>query len=138
MRVKIKKLREDAVVPRYAHDGDAAMDVVAVSKKVCDNYVEYGTGLAFEVPVGYVMLMFPRSSNTKSDLILGNCVGVLDSTYRGELIIRFNVIGDRNHYEVGDRIVQVMILPYPRLEFDEVEELEESVRGEGRFGSTGR
>lgn len=83
MKVKIKKLRGDAVVPRCAHAGDACMDVVAVSKKVCENYIEYGTGLAFEVPKGYVLLMFPRSSNTKSDLILGNCVGVLDSGYRG-------------------------------------------------------
>jgi dUTP pyrophosphatase len=138
MKVKIKRLREDAVVPKYAKVGDAAMDVTAVSKVVKDNYVEYGTGLAFEVPVGYVMLMFPRSSNTKSDLIMGNCVGVLDSGYRGELIIRFNAIGERNHYEVGDRIAQVMILPYPEIEFKEVESLSKSVRGEGRFGSTGR
>ncbi|MBT6689787.1 dUTP diphosphatase [archaeon] len=114
------------------------MDVVAVSKRVCDNYIEYGTGLAFEVPEGHVMLMFPRSSNTKSDLILGNSVGVLDSGYRGELMIRFNVIGDKGHYEVGDRIVQIMILPCPEVEFVESEELSESSRGEGRFGSTGK
>lgn len=138
MKVKIKKLREDAVVPRYVREGDAAMDITAVSKEVKENFIEYGTGLSFEVPEGYVMLMFPRSSNTKSDLILGNSVGVLDSGYRGELIIRFNVIGDKNHYEVGDRIVQVVILPYPEIEFVESVELLESERGEGRFGSTGR
>jgi len=138
MRVKIKKLCEEAVVPRYARVGDAGMDLTAVSKRVCGNYVEYGVGLAFEVPKGFVMLVFPRSSCTKSDLIMGNSVAVIDSGYRGEVILRFNFIGDKNHYEVGDRIAQVMILPIPDVEFEEVEVLSESVRGEGRFGSTGR
>jgi dUTP pyrophosphatase len=138
MKIKVKKLRENAVLPKYARLGDAAMDVVAVDKEVCDNFVEYKTGLAFEIPEGHVMLIFPRSSCTKSDLILGNGVGVLDSGYRGELIVRFNFLGKKGHYEVGDRIAQIMILPYPEFEFDEVEALSESERGEGRFGSTGR
>lgn len=136
--VKIKRLRDNAVLPCYAHEGDAAMDVTAVSKEGRDNFIEYKTGLSFEVPRGHVMLVFPRGSNTKSDLILGNCVGVLDSGYRGELIIRFNILGDRLHYEVGDRIAQIMILPYPEVKFVESEELGGSARGEGRFGSTGR
>lgn len=137
MRVKIKKLRDDAVVPKYVHIGDAGMDVVAVSKRVCDKFVEYATGLAFEIPKGYVMLIFPRSSISKKDLILANSVGVLDSGYRGELFIRFQSLGD-DHYKVGDRVAQIMILPYPEVEFEEVESLGESLRGEGGFGSTGR
>jgi dUTP pyrophosphatase len=138
MRVKIKKLSEDAVIPEYSREGDAAMDVVAVSKKTEDNFIEYGTGLAFEIPKGHVMLVFPRSSVTKTDFVMANSVGVIDSGYRGELKIRFNVMGLRGHYEVGDRVAQIMILPYPRLEFEEVDELGKSDRGEGGFGSTGK
>ena len=135
INVKVKKLREDAVVPEYVHLGDAGMDVVAVSKRVTDKFVEYGTGLAFEVPAGHVMLVFPRSSISKKDLVLANSVGVLDSGYRGELLVRFKSMG-HEHYEVGERIAQVMILPYPKVEFEEVEELGETARGEGGFGST--
>ena len=118
IKIKIKKLNENAIVPSYAHSGDAGMDVVAVSKRITDKFVEYGTGLSFEVPEGHVMLIFPRSSISKKDLILANSVGVLDSGYRGELLVRFQSIGDE-HYEIGDRIAQIMILPYPKIEFDE-------------------
>ena len=133
--IKIKKIHPDAVIPKYAKPGDAGMDVVAVSKRVTDKFVEYGTGLSFEVPEEYVMLVFPRSSISKKDLVLANSVGVLDSGYRGELLVRFKSMG-HEHYEVGERIAQVMILPYPKVEFEEVEELGETARGEGGFGST--
>lgn len=136
--MKVRKLREDAVLPMYACKGDAGMDVVAVEKVMYENFVEYKTGLAFEIPKGYVMLIFPRSSVTKTDSLLGNSVGVLDSGYRGELSIRFKILGQRGCYEVGDRVAQIMILPYPEVEFEEVLELGESIRGEGGFGSTGR
>jgi len=116
MKVKIKRLREGVVVPKYACEGDAAMDVVAVSKRVTDKFVEYGTGLAFEIPRGHVMLIFSRSSVSKKDLVLANSVGVLDSGYRGELLVRFQVLGE-DDYDVGDRIAQIMILPYPEVEF---------------------
>lgn len=80
MEVKIKKLNENAVIPTYAKDGDAGMDLTATSKSF-DEYgnVVYGTGLAFEIPKGYVGLLFPRSSNAKTELFLTNSVGVLDS-----------------------------------------------------------
>lgn len=136
MKVKVKRLREDAVLPRYAHEGDAAMDVVAVSKRLEDKFVEYGTGLAFEIPKGYVMLIFSRSSVSKKDLVLSNSVGVLDSGYRGELLIRFRKFGN-DDYEIGERVAQIMILPYPEVAFGEVDELGESERGEGAFGSSG-
>ena len=146
MDVKICKLSEDAVIPTYAHPGDAGMDVVATSVNITDDYIEYGTGLSFEVPEGYCMLIFPRSSNSKKDLILANSVGVLDSTYRGELKLRFKkcyqpvIYGlvARTVYNVGDKIGQIMILPYPQIEFNEVEELSETDRGSGGFGSTGK
>ena len=126
-------------------------------------YIEYGTGLAFEVPEGYVMLIFPRSSVSKYDLSLANAVGVLDSSYRGELKLRFKRnyvikhLGDNKTleksafehrispteilicdkiYEIGDKVGQIMIVPYPQIEFNEVEELSETQRGSGGFGST--
>jgi dUTP pyrophosphatase len=136
MNIKIKKLHEKAIVPGYARPGDAGMDVVAVSKRVTDKFVEYGTGLSFGVPEGYVMLIFPRSSVSKKDLVLANSVGVLDSGYRGELLIRFQAFGD-DHYEIGERVAQIIVLPYPTVEFEEVSELGETERGEGGFGSTG-
>ena len=145
MDVKICKLSDEAVIPTYAHPGDAGMDVVATSVNITDDYIEYGTGLSFEVPEGYCMLIFPRSSNSKKDLILANSVGVLDSTYRGELKLRFKkcyqpvIYGlvAKNIYDVGDKVGQIMILPYPQVNFIEVDSLSETERGDGGFGSTG-
>lgn len=145
MKINIKKLDENAVIPQYAKLGDAGMDVIATSVNITDDYIEYGTGLAFEVPEGYCMLIFPRSSNSKKDLLLCNSVGVLDSGYRGELKLRFkrvynyfHAISEDKHYEVGDKVGQIMILPYPQIEFNEVEELSETDRGSAGFGSTGK
>ena len=165
MKVKIKKLSENAVIPQYAKPGDAGMDVTATSINITDKYIEYGTGLAFEVPEGYVMFIFPRSSVSKYDLSLANAVGVLDSGYRGELKLRFkrnyNIkhLGDNKileksafeHnispteilicdkiYDVGDKIGQIIIIPYPHVEFEESVELSETERGTGGFGSTSK
>ena len=90
MKVKIKKIHKNAVIPTYAKDGDAGMDLTATSKSY-DKHgnVVYGTGLAFEIPKGFVGLLFPRSSNAKKDLLLSNSVGVLDSGYRGEVMFKF-------------------------------------------------
>ena len=145
MNINIKKLDENAVVPKYAKPGDAGMDVVATSINITDDYIEYGTGLAFEVPEGYCMLIFPRSSNSKKDLLLCNSVGILDSGYRGELKLRFkrayapNTYGlsVNKLYDIGDKVGQIMILPYPTIEFNEVNELSNTQRGDGGFGSTG-
>lgn len=142
MQVNIKKLHEDAVIPSYAKDGDAGMDLTATSKSYDEHgNVVYGTGLAFEIPNGYVGLLFPRSSNTKKDLILGNSVGVIDSGYRGEVVLKFKAALKDQHrmkeiYEIGDRIGQIIIMPYPQVEFVEVDELSSSDRGVGGFGST--
>jgi dUTP diphosphatase len=136
LKIKIKKLHAEAKVPCYARIGDAGMDVIAVSKEIKEKFVEYGTGLAFELPVDYAMLIFPRSSVTKKDLMLANCVGVLDSGYRGELIIRFRRTGE-DDYNIGERIAQLMVIPYPNINFEEAGELSSTERGEGRFGHTG-
>jgi len=165
MEIKIKKLSKDAVIPKYAKEGDAGMDLVAISKEYDgDGNTVYGTGLAFEIPKGYVGLLFPRSSNAKKDLLLSNSVGVLDSGYRGEVMFKYkksvrvpyfgtlklilsdlglintltvkNCIGEE--YKIGDRIGQILILPYPEIKFLEVNELSETERGEGGYGSSGK
>ena len=141
MKVKIKKLHPDAVIPYYAKHGDAGMDLTATTKEY-DGYgnIVYGTGLAFEIPEGYVGLLFPRSSNSKYDLILSNSVGVIDSGYRGEVMMKFRMFKHviESHYDIGDRIGQLIIMPYPKVEFEEVQELSETERGEGGYGSTGK
>lgn len=147
MEVKIKRLSEDAVIPSYAHDTDAGLDFTATSyeyKEDIDCHV-FGTGLALEIPEGHVGLIFPRSSNRKTDVYLTNSVGVVDAGYRGEVMASFknrdfepNVIAQlRKGYEIGDRIFQMIILPYPKIKFVEVEELSSTDRGEGGHGSTG-
>ena len=137
MNVKIKKLSPDARVPRYAQDGDACMDLYAADYTT-DEYGNqvYDTQIAVEIPKGYVGLVFPRSSVSKTTLSLRNAVGVIDSGYRGSIILKYN--GDTTRiYSVGDRVGQIMILPYPEIEFIEVDELSDSIRGTGGFGSTG-
>jgi len=137
LTLKVKKLHEDAVLPSYSHEGDAAMDIVAIGVDITNKYVEYKTGLYLEVPKGYVCLIFARSGVTNKDLMLKNGVGVLDSGYRGELVLRFKKDGF-DIYEKGDRVGQIMLLPYPHVNIEEVKELFETPRGEGGFGSTGK
>lgn len=192
IQVKIKKLVPEAVIPAYAKDGDMGMDVTATSveyDKKLDCFV-YHTGLAFELPKGYGMLIFPRSSNRKTNSYMANHVGILDSGFRGELLLCFkykesvssilssfrsdkfieklannvNIIDAKalavaiitttndivNNdselsrfmmnfapYKVGDRIGQIVIVPYPTVKFEETDTLSESERGDGGHGSTG-
>lgn len=156
MKVKIKRLRPDAVIPRYAKNGDAGFDLTAVSRDFDGKgNIVYGTGLAFEIPEGYVGLVFPRSSIADKELALTNAVGVVDSGYRGEVTAKFKPMScfysTVNHstalsvaanahivYNVGERIAQMIILPYPRIEFDEVSELSQTERGTGGYGSSGK
>jgi dUTP pyrophosphatase len=142
MLVRIKKLSSEAVIPTYAKDGDAGMDLVATSIKFDGTQITYGTGLSMEIPKGFVGLVFPRSSIRKTDLSLSNSVGVIDSGYRGEIQATFNQKALSKNgsllYGVGDRIMQIIIIPYPPIEFEEVNELNNTERGEGGFGSTGK
>jgi len=133
------KLDAGAKIPKYAKDGDAGMDLYAVSQSFDSygNYV-YGTGLAIEIPKGYVGLLFPRSSISKTAHSLRNAVGVIDSGYRGEIMLKFDInIQNCPVYEIGDRIAQIIILPYPEIEFEEAFELSKTQRGKGGFGSSG-
>ena len=143
MKVRIKKLSENVVIPTYAKDGDAGMDLVATSIiSTTSTQITYGIGLALEIPKGFVGLIFPRSSVRKTRLMLSNCVGVIDSGYRGELQATFNKINNdsvsENDYKVGDRIAQIMIIPHPDIQFEEADELSDTERGDGGFGSTGK
>ena len=139
MKVKIKKLHPDAVIPKYAKPGDAGMDLTAVDVEFDHErkIVVYGTGLALEIPFWHVGLLFPRSSIYKTGQTLTNCVGVIDSGYRGEIMMKFSLSANRNEYQIGDRIGQLIIMPYPRIDFKEVDELTASERGSGGYGSTG-
>ena len=137
MKVRIKRLHPDAVIPSYAKAGDAGMDLTAVSAKRAWDIVTYKTGLAIEIPEGYVGLLFPRSSVYKTSMALSNCVGVIDSGYRGEIMLKFRSITSDNCYKVGDRIGQLIIMPYPQVELEEVEDLSSTDRGSGGYGSTG-
>lgn len=140
LKINIKKLNDKAVVPTYAKQSDAGLDLTAVSKEKVDNkdhgYISYGTGLAFEIPDGHVGLIFPRSSISNTGLILSNSVGVVDAGYRGEVSVRFKAVPNTKEYEVGERIAQLIVLPYPQVQFNEVKELTETDRGAGGYGST--
>lgn len=140
LNIKIKKLTERAKLPTKAHPTDAGYDLYADSQSIDKNYnMVYGTGIAVEIPKGYVGLVFPRSSIASTDIMLSNSVGVIDSGYRGEVMTKFKrVTGEFNTYKVGDRIAQLIIIPYPEVVFEEVEELSSSDRGEGGYGSSGR
>lgn len=176
MEVKIKKMCDNAVIPSYSKSGDAGMDLTAVSVNYDDDLdvFTYHTGICIEIPEGYVGLIYPRSSIYKTDLEQTNHVGVVDSGYIGELILKMKIlpsyeriniendefaelldsgkapafvtyqdmaenrIGYYSIYGIGDRIGQLIIMPYPVIEFVQTDELSETERGDAGFGSTGK
>ena len=184
IEIKIKKLSENAVIPKYAIDGDVGMDLTAIDVEYDeekDMYI-YHTGISIESPKHYGVLIFPRSSNRNTDAYICNHVPVIDTAvYRGEIMICFKnrdsldqialkeemdelltslqVYRDPSNavdeaykayykakedpmkyapYKVGDRICQMVVIPYPNVLFKEVGELSETERGEKGFGSTGK
>ena len=160
MRIKFKKLTTEAKEPFRVYDVDAGFDLFAISKEETKDYIEYKTGIAFEIPEEYVGLIFPRSSITKYDLMLKNSVGIIDASYRGEILFRFAKVineifseynyGENNnnlnankivtrkskYYEIGERVGQIVFMPIPKVILIESEELSETQRGENGFGST--
>lgn len=141
-KIKFKKVHENAVVPSKATKGAAGYDITAVAHSIIEGpdygYVEYRTGLAMEVPEGWVVKIYPRSSISKTGLLLANDVGIIDSDYRGEIFLRFKYVKDTAKYKDGDRIAQMVIERIRPIEFVEVEELSDTERGEKGFGSTGK
>lgn len=143
VKIRIKKLHPDAIMPVYGSDGAACFDLFTINANFLagGNSSLHDTGLAFEIPEGHVMLVFSRSGHGfKNDVRLSNCVGVIDHDYRGELKIKLRIDNSVAALAVksGDRIAQGMIIPYPKVEFDWADELSDTTRGEGGFGSTGQ
>lgn len=140
LAVKVKKLHHDSIIPNYAKQGDAGLDLTATRIiNETELQVSYGTDLSFEIPDGYVGLLYPRSSIRKYNLLLSNSVGVIDSGYRGEIMLTFIKTNGNfsEKYNVGDRIGQIIILPYPKVKLIESNTLSDSERGHGGFGHTG-
>jgi dUTP pyrophosphatase len=147
INLKVKRLTDTAKLPTYAHDGDACFDiysdgVIEESFDVC-TMVEtelHSTGLQFDIPVGYAMMIYSRSGQGfKFGGRLANCVGVIDSGYRGEIKVKITFDEQNGGFnKKGDRIAQAMLIPVPVVTFEEVAELSDSERGEGGFGSSGR
>lgn len=144
MKVKIKKFNEKAVVPYKHHDDDYCYDVVATScEEIAPNVFKYGIGLGFEIaeplPLSNVSIDFrPRSSVWRTGLVLSNCEGTIDISYRGEVSAVFYKVAEGEIYKVGDRIGQIKIGVTMPMEFEVVDELTETERGVGGYGSTGR
>ena len=139
--IKVKRLVEGSQLPKQAREGDAAFDLHSVVEYTLQPGESYGvpTGIALEIPKGYEGQVRPRSGLAlKSGITITNSPGTIDSGYRGEVkIIIHNLGRDTFRIEKGMRIAQLAIRPVPEVRFIEVEEIEESDRGTGGFGSTG-
>lgn len=151
MKLKVKKLHPEAILPTYATPGAACFDLHVCPVNWHASAREFGlqvmrgkhvvieTGLAFEVPEGYVMLIYSRSGHGfKTGVRLSNCVGVIDSDYRGQVMVAVHADRFGFGFRAGDRVAQAMVVPVNQVEFDEVTELSATVRGDGGLGSTGR
>lgn len=140
INVPFMKLNEKAVIPSYATFGDAGLDLTATSMQWNDimQCWIYGIGLACAIPYGYVGLLFPRSSVRKYGLIMANSIGVIDAGYRGEISATFKELGNNNTYKIGDKVAQLIIMPFPSIAPIEVDSLPESERGTNGHGSTGK
>lgn len=140
MNIEFKKLHADARMPAYATDGSGCFDLYAVSVEACDSTKQavYDTGLAFSVPQGYTMLVFSRSGHGfKKSLRLANSVGVIDSDYTGPVKIKIQADGKHAPIiDLKDAVAQAMIIATPAVMFKQVQELSETDRGAGGFGST--
>lgn len=143
MNVKVKKLYPEAKLPTYATDGSACFDIYSHTNGEVDwqSPCVFRTGLSFEIPEGFVMMVYSRSGHGfKEDVRLCNTVAVIDSDFRGELLIKLAC--DRENWgmsvNAGDRIAQGMVIPVEQVQFEEADSLSDTERGEGGFGSSGR
>lgn len=143
MTLKIKRLVEDAIMPIRAHKGDAGIDLTCVNitqeLNECGQLIlVYHSGIAVQIPEGYVGLLFPRSSIYKKSLSITNCVGVIDSGYRGEVMAKMRSTTDvvPSIYKPGERFAQLVLVEIPSYDIVEASELDDSDRGEGGYGSS--
>ncbi len=158
MKIKVKKLHPDAVLPTSSTSTDAGFDLVAIDDgEIKDTFIEYSTGIAIEPEPGYHTEIFPRSSVSKTNLVLANSVGLVDTNYRGIILVRFKIVPpiqsiqsilhNEPKYETkyfklskfkkGDRIAQLVLRKTEKAEYEWAEELSDTQRGAGGFGSTG-
>ncbi len=140
--LKIKKLNEKAVIPSYGSANAAGADLYSCEDEIVIKAGEtklVHTGLSMEIPEGYVGLIYARSGiASKRGLAPSNKVGVIDSDYRGEILVSlFNHSGETQTVAAGERVAQMVITPYLTVNFVEADELSETQRGDGGFGSTG-
>lgn len=147
MKIRIKKIKKDVKtdIPKYAKNGDAGLDLVATSIYNQEgNMITYGTNLAIEIPEGYEGQVRPRSSIKNYDLRLVNSPGTIDSGYRGEILVTFKIEQPlisgyvSKVYTVGERIAQLLIKESPHIELIEVDEINQTERGDNKWGSSGK
>ena len=144
MKINIKKLNENAIIPTRGSEGAAGMDLYACTSSpiviMPHNTVKVGTGIAVELPHGYFGAIFARSGlATKNGLRPANAVGVCDEDYKGEYIVALHNDTDiPQTINLMERIAQLVVMPYLSVEFNEVGELDDTERGSGGFGSTGK
>ena len=144
MKINLKRLTETAIIPTRQYEGDAGYDLYADIKEpiTIESHTTkmIHTGIAIEIPEGYFGAVFARSGlASKQGLRPANCVGVCDSRYRGECMVALH--NDSSVARIiypGDRIAQLVVMPYLNVEFNEVDELTSTERGDDGFGSTGR
>lgn len=142
MKLKFIKLHPEAVIPQVSLKGDVGLDLTVTEIEHRNEFIEYKFGVAMEIPEGHFAILCPRSSITKMNLMQKNGIGIIDSGYRGELVLRCKMVKfedgtQEKFYNKGERAAQLIVLPYPQVEVEEVLELQESERGTGAFGSTG-
>ncbi len=143
VKLKVKRLTDTAKIPTYAHDGDACFDIYSDGLKSISGTTQvHETGLKFEIPNGYAMMIYSRSGmGFKDNTRLANCVGVVDSGYVGEVMVKLTRDDgyiNTFQYKRGDRIAQAMLIPVPVVEFEEVDDVEDTERGDGGLGSSGK
>ena len=143
INLKVKSINDDAVIPQYQNPGDAGFDFHACEDaEILPNQTNVvGTGLKFAIPEGYAMKIVPRSGmSLKTPIRIANSPGTIDSGYRGEvgILVHNTSVHDIVKIEKGDRIAQGVMVEVPKANFIEVNDLSETVRGEGGFGSTGQ
>lgn len=139
MIIKFKKLTKTAQMPVKSTDGACGHDIFADAMEYTKTHVIIKTNIAVEIPEGYALFLIPRSSIYKTDLMLANSVGLIDSDYRGNItaIFKRNEVC-KNSYKIGERIGQLILIENFNAKFVEVNELSETKRGEGGYGSTGK
>ncbi|MGL4616415.1 MAG: dUTP diphosphatase [Shewanella sp.] len=143
VKLNVKRITDTAKIPTYAHDGDACFDIYSDGLlSISGSTQVHETGLKFDIPKGYAMMIYSRSGmGFKDNTRLANCVGVVDSGYVGQVMVKLTRDDGCIHaleYKRGDRIAQAMLIPVPVVEFEEVDDVEDTERGDGGFGSSGK